>query len=444
MKGTQKMAALKVGFGRADITPPNGIHISGYYQERIATGFRDRLMASCLAFSDGEKTAVVFTLDVIGINQTDGDILRKTVAEKTGLPYEAVYYACTHTHTGPSITKHPLYGHMPEYNSVMYRMLADAAVQAIADLSEAEVFTANGTVEGISFVRRYKMKNGKTQTNPGFGNPEIDHAIGTPDETLRLVKITREGKDDIAVINFQCHPDVIGGTLYSSDWPGFVRRSFEGAVPGTKCLFFNGAQGDTNHFNTAKKEYSVRSGYKHSQHMGLSVAGEAMKLFTYAEKVECDMKVDYAQFELDVASNRGNLEDLALAEQYIASHEAGKHDEIPYTGMEYTTMVARAYRIRRLKDGPDFFTLHLNAVRFGDVVFAGVPGEPFTDIGRGIREGSPFGTTMVTCCSNGYQGYYPMQSAYDEGGYEANTSSFAPGVAENIINASVNMLKKLY
>ena len=78
------------------------------------------------------------------------------------------------------------------------------------------------------------------------------------------------------------------------------------------------------------------------------------------------------------------------------------------------------------------------------MVFSGIPGEPFTDIGRGIREGSPFGMTIVTCCSNGYEGYYPMQSAYDEGGYEANSSKFCAGIAERIIKGSVQNLKSIY
>ncbi|MBQ7314188.1 MAG: hypothetical protein IJW81_11450, partial [Clostridia bacterium] len=258
----------------------------------------------------------------------------------------------------------------------------------------------------------------------------------------QLVRIVREGKDDLVIVNFQVHPDVVSGSYYSSDWPGFVRRTFEGAVPGTKCLFFNGAQGDTNHFNPLSG-IPRRSGYNHARHMGMCIAGEAMKLYTYAEKAEGDT-VGFAQVNLEVPSNRGTADDLVLAEKYIALHEAGRESEIPYTGMEYVTAVARAYRIKQLEFGPDSFTLYLNAVRFGDVVFAGVPGEPFTDIGRGIKDGSPFGMTIVCCCANGYEGYYPMQSAYDEGGYEANSSKFTAGIAERIIDGSVAMLKELY
>ncbi len=436
------MSKVKYGFARTDVTPPNGIHMSGYYNERLANGYLDRLEGSCLAVSDGEKTAVIFTLDFLYITRKHADELRTVVSEKTGLPFEAVYFCCTHIHTGPFTSSGGLYDYDPEYNSVMYRLLADAANAAIADMSDGEVFTARGEVGGISFIRRYKMKDGSTRTNPGKNNPDIDHPISTPDETLQLVRIVREGKDDIVLLNFQCHPDVIGGCKYSADWPGWTRRAFEGAVPGTKCLVFNGAQGDTNHICTTD-EYETSKGYLHSKHMGLSVAGEAMKLYTYAEKAESELGVNFIQHDIDVPSNRGTPEQLPLAEKYIALHEAGKDSEIPFKAMELTTVVAEAYRIKRLENGPDAFSLNLNAVSFGNIAFSGIPGEPFTDIGRGIKSQSPFDMTIVCCCANGGEGYYPMKSAYDEGGYEARSSRFAAGIAERIIDGSVEMLNMI-
>jgi len=438
------MSTLKAGFGRADITPPNGLYMSGYYSERHADGYLDKLTGSCIAVSDGEKTAVVFTLDLLYINQQCADELRKTVAERNNLPYEAVYFSCTHTHTGPFTCPGGLYPYDPEWNSIMYRLLADAAAEAIADLADAELYTARGEVKNIAFIRRFKMKDGTTRTNPGRGNPEIDHPIGTPDEMLQLVRIVREGKDDIVILNFQTHPDTTGGCKYSADWPGWVRRSFEGAVPGTKCLFFNGAEGDTNHVDVAPDAKTAK-GSEHTRHMGLCVAGEAMKLYTYAEKMECDGKVDFTQVNLEVPSNRGTPEQVVEAKRIVEAHEAGRTSEIKSTGgMGYTTVVAEAYRMKRLENGPDFFTLYINAVRFGNIAFSGIPGEPFTDIGRRIKAGSPFDMTIVTCCSNGGEGYYPMQSAFDEGGYEARACKFAAGIAERLIDGSVDMLKKLY
>lgn len=433
------MGALKVGFGRADITPPRGVYMPGYFYERRGEGYLDRLTGSCIAVSDGENTAVIIGLDLIGINQKAGDEMRKVIAQRAGLPYEAVYYACTHTHTGAAIGDHA----DEAYNSVLFRSLADAAAEAIADLTEAEIRTARGKVEGISFIRRFRMKNGKIQTNPGIMNPEIDSPIGTPDEELQLIRILRGDKPEIDLINFQVHPDVINGNLYSADYPGFVRRIFESAVPGVKCVYFNGAQGDTNHINHFAPAEKTMGKYIHARHMGMSIVGEALKIHTYAEKSE-GCKVAFVQRDVVVPSNRGTPEQLPLAHRYAELHESGRDNEIPYSGMEHTTVVAEALRIVKLENGPDSFTLHLNAVRFGDVVFSGIPGEPFTDIGRGIKQGSPFGMTFVCCCANGYEGYYPMQSAFDEGGYEARSSKFCAGIAETLTSESVKMLNSIY
>lgn len=438
------MSNLKVGFGRADITPPNGLFIQGYYEERRGTGVLDRLTASCIAFSDGEKTAVAISMDLIGINQERGDAMRKIIAERTGLPMEAVFFACTHTHTGPAVYD-GLFRCDPDYNSIMFRSVADAVNEAIADLTPASVFAARGTVKDIAFIRRFRMKDGRTQTNPGFDDPNVDSPISTPDEMLQTVKILREGKDTVFIVNFQVHPDVIGGTLYSADFPGFVRRTIEGGMPGVKCVYFNGPQGDTNHINFMDPHHCTRDNfhsYEHSRHMGLTIAGEAMKLFVYAKPVDGD-RVDYIQHDISVPSNRASADAIPLAQQYVTWHETGKSREIPYHGMEYTTVVAEAYRILSLKDGPDSFTLHLNAVRFGNIAFSGIPGEPFTDIGRGIKEGSPFAYTLVCCCANGCEAYFPMQSAFDEGGYEARSSSFCAGIGETLIDESLNALNRI-
>ena len=112
-------------------------------------------------------------------------------------------------------------------------------------------------------------------------------------------------------------------------------------------------------------------------------------------------------------------------------------------GMYLTALVAKANRVTRLEKFPDEKELYLTAVSVGDVVFAGLPGEPFTDIGRGIKNGSKFELTMPACCANGYEGYYPMQSAYDEAGYEAATAQYKAGTAEKLIETSLEVIESL-
>ena len=80
----------------------------------------------------------------------------------------------------------------------------DTAVYALEDLKPAEFYWAETTAEGISFVRRYRMKDGAVRTNPGALNPNIDHALRTPNESLKLLKILRQGGNDLFIFNTTC------------------------------------------------------------------------------------------------------------------------------------------------------------------------------------------------------------------------------------------------
>ena len=112
--------------------------------------------------------------------------------------------------------------------------------------------------------------------------------------------------------------------------------------------------------------------------------------------------------------------------------------------MELTTEVARAGRIRRLANGPDFFELPITTVAIGKAVaFAGFPGEPFNDIGKAVKKGSPFGLTLLSCLTNGSRGYFPFSDAFREGGYESATSPFGPSVADDLVAGELKLLNRL-
>ena len=113
--------------------------------------------------------------------------------------------------------------------------------------------------------------------------------------------------------------------------------------------------------------------------------------------------------------------------------------------MELTTVVAEAGRMLSLENGPDSFELPVSAVSIGDsLAFAGVPGEPFTEIGRSVKSASPFAVTFFSCLTNGSCGYFPVKSAYAEGGYEARSSVFGPSVADDLIAGQLKLMNGLY
>ena len=64
-------------------------------------------------------------------------------------------------------------------------------------------------------------------------------------------------------------------------------------------------------------------------------------------------------------------------------------------------------------------------------------------IGRGLKEAEGWELVLPMCLVNGYNGYFPMQDAYDEGGYEARCSNFKAGVAELLIAEGIKMIDGL-
>lgn len=449
------MAQLQAGFSRVDVTPPLGIAVSGYYIDRFASGILDPLEANALALDcDGVRT-VLISLDNLMIDQTQMAQYRSQIAGQTGLDSSAVFLACTHTHTGPLVGQDPLEDTRvgeSQYTEYLGRKLCDAARMALEDLRPARMGYGVGQAPRISFIRRFRMKDGSIRTNPGVNNPDIVAPIGEVDERVPVLRFLRSGAPEIVVVHFGVHPDTVGGDKISADYPGFVRRTVEAALPNVRCLFFNGAQGDVNHVNVHPEGGDGNGlhpmfddadrGYEHTIHMGRVIAGAVLQVYgkTLLTDPTC---VRFRQITVQAPSNRPTAEELRTAERYCTLHNAGRDAEIPFAGMELTTAVAEALRMVRLKDGPDAFPLCLSAVRVGDAAFLGIPGEPFTGIGRAVKAGSPFALTLPCCLTNGAEGYFPMKEAYDEGGYEARSSKFRAGIAELLIEKGLDLLRSL-
>ena len=446
------MKDLQVGFARLDITPELGIGISGYYVERRAEGVLDPLEVNALALACGEGRCALISVDNCGLAPTSVyDRCRARVSEETGIPAEAVFIASTHNHTSPYWGE----GDDPQveaYTRFLEARIADAAALAMQDMKPARMGTAVGAAPNVAFVRRFRMKDRSIRTNPGVDNPDIDHPIGDVDERVNLLRFERDGAEDIALVNFGNHPDVVGGSKISADWPGFLRRRVEKALDGVRCIFFNGAQGDVNHVNVHPvggdgndlfMDFDdVARGYGHARHIGNVIAGAVLQVYDKVCWQAAD-RVQGAIRRIEVPSNRPAPGDLPLAREYAALHRAGRDAEIPFEGMELTTVVAEAERMLRLEHGPDSFTMPLSAVAIGDVALVGLPGEPFTGIGRALKEAPGWKLVLPCCITNGYEGYFPMREAYDEGGYEARSSVYAAGVAERIIDEGAALLDGL-
>lgn len=467
---------LKVGFSRVDITPPLGSYMPGYYKDRRAKKVLDPLEINCVAFSDGEKIAILQQIDTEALSDAVASLMIDGISKKTGVDRESIILHASHTHDGGFLVMKTPPGvkrsasvddgvpeNATEVDYLYVRMsvtrAVDAAVNAIADLKPAKLSAGRSVAKRISFGRRYLMKDGKVRTNPGVNNPDIVKPYGPPpDEEVQVLRIDVEGAKPVCIINFQTHPDVVGNETLTADWPGLTRTVFEAATMGkTRCIVINGTQGDVNHVNVMprpgegnglKRDFdNVDRGYDHAWHMANVLAGAALSVWMKCAPLESG-KIRYGTENVKVPSQKAKDSDeknLEWAKKVWDMHLSGRAAELPWKGMELTTEVARAGRICRLAGGPDFFEIPLTSFSIGkSVAFGGFPGEPFNDIGKEVKKRSPFRMTILSCLSNGSRGYFPFSDAYTTGGYESATSPFGPSVADDLIEGELKLLNRLY
>ena len=439
------MAGLRVGFGRVNVTPMMGIKMRGYFSVRLADGVLDELEINALALEYGETRAVLLSMDVCSIQREMILPIKEHVAQANGLPLESVYIHNTHIHTGPYVrndTGDPL---EVEYYAFVRRRMADAARFALDDLKPAKMGHAVGLAPKVAFMRRYRMKKGKVENFPGFHNPDIIGPVGEPDRRVSLLRFDRECGDRVLLVNYGNHPDVIGGCKISADWPGFLRRELESRVENSKCLFFNGAEGDVNHINflpdgeqeSLVAELGGWQSYEHARYIGRAMADAVEKIYD-AVRFEPVQSLRCRQKMIQIPSNMPEPEEIPEAHRVNDLYLAGKLKP----GMEETMSIPKAARIVELEHGPEFFEIELSAVAIGKVALIGIPGEPFDGVGVALKETPGWSLVLPTCLTNGNHGYFPMKDAYEGGGYETERSRFKAGVAEIIIEEGKKLLRE--
>ncbi len=440
---------LKVGYARVDVTPPLGSYLSGYFEARYADGILDPIELVAIAMSDGEESSVIITADFLGMRNEYADNYRKRISERTGLAEDHIMISCLHQHTSIALRQAPNNNVMDDadYLDLLTRKFCDVAQMALSDMSEATLGTAEQKVANeLSFVRRYLLKDGMVKTNPHdpkYRELIVDYAEQS-DNNVRLVRFKREGRKDIALVNFSTHPDVISGCKYSADWPGFVRRFVEKDIENTCCMLLNGCQGDTNHINfmleTMEERFPKGRYYAHSEYMGRTIADTVIDIWDKTTPME-NCKIDG---EMTTVYNKTRTDGEEFFDESWDVYEArALNNDLTVTKSVSGIELAECYRIVRIRtEAPLYQKVKVTALRLGDMAFVGFGGEPFTHYGTAIRENFPGKFIIAACCTNGYQGYLPTAKAFEQGGYEAISSPFSPNLEEDCVAAATEMIKK--
>lgn len=428
---------LKVGYGKCDITPKLGAYLQGHNKLRYAVMVHDKLYLRAVVFEKEGDLAAMLCYDLCGMHTKVSDAVREKVAAYIGCPVQNVLLSCTHTHTGPNVANMS-HDFDEAYVEVLTGLSMHAAGLAKNDLVPAQMFIGAKDAKGISFCRRYLMKDGSARTNPGVGNPDILRPMNDPDFQVQVLKITREGAKDLALVNFGCHADSIknvnGLDAISADWPGVTVNAVEGALD-VNCVMFNGPCGDVAQRNQMDPNDNAVSGWNRTVKLGRGVAAAAIAVYNEEMKPVPEGPIKAEVKVLDIPLKRPTEEELARSREVL-------ENEAYYVGggMQKTTTLFEAKMLLAVAKTNGFAQAVVSALRIGGFAAAGISGEPFCQIGKDIKAASPYEAQFALYLTNGSAGYFPMKDAFQYDGYEARTCKFQPGVGELLTETALTLL----
>lgn len=91
--------------------------------------------------------------------------------------------------------------------------------------------------------------------------------------------------------------------------------------------------------------------------------------------------------------------------------------------------------------GPDV-VVRLSLLRVSNILFAGISGEIFSEIGMKLKELSPYKNNHVITYCNGDSGYLITDSAYPQGWYEVSATRVMSGAERVILDNFIEMLNE--
>jgi neutral ceramidase len=436
---------LYAGAAVADITPPVGYRMCGYFSERLSTGTLDPLQAKALVLKQGKVQAALVCCDLAGIPREVSQKVRQRASEKTGIPADHIAIAATHSHTGPlyygALRKHfhdqavAKHGSDPyekvDYPAQLVERLVEAIVQAHSAARPVRLEAGLAEERRLSFNRRFHMKDGSVRFNPGQLNPDIVRVAGPIDPDVGIVKLSgmEDNKALAALTVFAMHLDTLGGTQYSGDYPRYLSDRLQ-EVLGKQAvsLFGAGTCGDINHVDVTKKDR--RKTAQIGNLLADTVVGHLPKLAA-------------ATPSLAVRSGKVN----APLQKYSPEQIGRAEKNMSLIGTRELSFLeqVQAYKIMALQLLPsETLPIEVQAFRLSDdLAIVTLPGEVFVELGLAIKRASPFKTTLVIELTNDAPGYIPTRKAFAEGSYETVNSRVQPGGGELMADLAIKLLKEL-
>jgi neutral ceramidase len=446
---------LRAGAHKVDFTP------KASELQTATDSIRDRLHARAIVVDDGSTCAVLVGIDLgAAPNQIVDDAIARA-SKSTGCPAQNFIVSATHTH---SSNTQGLGQGAPTAKTVA-DAIVEAATVAQSRLAPARVGYGTTTVD-LNVNRDLFNRKLEWRQEP---NPD-----GASDKTLAVVELL--GSDSVPIgvyMNYAMHPInfYLSGVI-SADFPGEASRYVEGLFDNrTVAIFSQGASGDQNprDFRSPTTFMSQRTALTTGRGRFMQTVGEppapdgpaatgfnpqrasSGRSAIPDENLDAYKKVlahtgDYVRMlgsfigSSAVRVMRESMQPTDAARIWAAQETFACPGRIRLD----TDNPARENVFPGYKDGPDV-SLKVGLLRIGDINFASVNGEVYSEIATRLKAEAPASKTIVVTLANGFanSGYIYSDAAYSHLTFQVIGSRLKPGCAEGkIVSTTLDLMRR--
>lgn len=431
---------VRAGFAERDITPAIGMEAPGGYGKAYHRSLHDPCKVRASVFDDGRNRVALVGIDALGIRHDTVQKVRAAIQARTGISGGSILIGASHSHSsGPIVwimrgdfdDASPLVRRLaydestcvdPAYLARVETALIDAVVEANDHRVPARAGIGSGTEPTVAFNRRFLMKDGRTVTHPGLGNPDIVEPAGPADPEVGVIGAW-DSRDPHrllgCVVNFSCHATTNPGGI-SANYIHYLEKVIQGYY-GKDCVvvFLNGASGDiTQVDNRSPSKYP--DGERWAQLVGGKVGAEALKVLLTMEPgsltpVEARTRI------LTIPRRAPSPERVKAALALVERKPGSGIDPTTLTFAKETVLLDALIRKSPTVE------VEVQAVQVGPAVFVTTPAEYFCRFGLEIKAASGFPYTFPVSLANGCVGYVPTEDAFGPhgGGYETRLTSYS-------------------
>lgn len=439
---------MRVGVSSIDITPPTGApQYSG-----PAEGADTPLHAKAIVFQQGQESGALLICDFSRIDRRLSQIVRSRASQATGIPFQFISIASTHTHSGLRYSMQTYLSagdpSAPDvrdsHEGQLVEKMVEALVTAHQQKQDVELIGGIGQAEHLTQNRRHLLKTGHVRWHRVRPEDTV-HPAGPIDPNVHFVFFRPSGQEAFtaSLTVFACHPTTqIRNRNFHADYPYFLHQRLEEAFgPDMISVFGNGTCGDL------EARQGIPGAGTITEKVGYGIADAVKKALPDANALKPDLKVVSRTIMLPV-------QDYTEAEyQWALDQNAPPlYPESDFLTQRRRMKILRLARLREegevsppvVSGDPWWLPVEIQIFRLdAQTAIVTTPGHSFAELGLDLKEKSPFPNTLLIDFAHTNIGYTVPKKVFAQGGYQPLNSRLVPGGVETLFSEILTMLNTL-